>query len=186
MSRTAAMSASFAGRTTSAWRPSDRPAPDGRGPARPDDKLTGRARASAWPSPPARPRSPSPRCDWRPRRAWRGRRPSPRSGRAPVEPVHHLVARPEILLQVLHPFEIADDDAAGVAQDVGDDEDPVVALGENPVGLGRGRAVRAFGDDAAAQAARRSASITRSTAQGASTSQRCSRRARGSIVASLE
>src|SRR5271166_7070589 len=43
-----------------------------------------------------------------------------------LEPVHHLVLRPEILLQVLHPFEIADDDAARVAQDVGDDEDPVV------------------------------------------------------------
>src|SRR6185437_14626744 len=31
------------------------------------------------------------------------------------EPVHHLVAGPEILLQVLHPLEVADDDPARVA-----------------------------------------------------------------------
>ena len=68
----------------------------------------------------------------------------------PLQPVHHLLARPEILLEVLHPFEIADDDAAGVAQNVGHDEH-VAARGQHLVGFRRGRAVGALGDDAALQ-----------------------------------
>ena len=71
----------------------------------------------------------------------------------PFEAIHHLFLRPEILRQILHPFEIADDDAAGVAKDVGDDENLVVAFGERAVGLRRRRPVGAFGEDAALQSA---------------------------------
>ena len=48
-------------------------------------------------------------------------------------------------LQVLDPLEVADRDAAGVAQDVRDQED--AALVEDLVGLGRRRAVGGLGDD---------------------------------------
>src|SRR5262249_27020588 len=60
-----------------------------------------------------------------------------------------LLLAPQELLNILHPFEIGDGDAAGVAEDVGDDED--IAVFENRVGLRRGGAVGALGEDAAAQ-----------------------------------
>ena len=47
------------------------------------------------------------------------------------QPLHHFLLRPEILLQILHPFEIADDNPAGVAENVGDHENLVVALREH-------------------------------------------------------
>src|SRR5262249_695438 len=55
---------------------------------------------------------------------------------------------PEEALQVLHAFEVADDDAARVAEDVGNDED-FRTLVEDDVGFGRGGAVGGFGEDAA-------------------------------------
>ena len=48
--------------------------------------------------------------------------------------------------EILHPFEIADRHAAGVADDVGHDDDP--ARGEHIVGLRQGRAVGAFQHEA--------------------------------------
>src|SRR5262245_23177638 len=59
----------------------------------------------------------------------------------------HLLLVPEVLLQVLHPLEVADRHAAGVAEDVRDDER--VGLRQDAVRLRGGRAVGAFGDDAA-------------------------------------
>ncbi len=56
-------------------------------------------------------------------------------------------------MQVLDPFEVADDDAAGVAEDVGDDEDFALAVIQYEVGVGGGGAVGAFGEDAALQTA---------------------------------
>jgi hypothetical protein len=81
------------------------------------------------------------------------------------------------LLKVLHPFEITDDDAPHVAGDVAADEYSVVAVGEDPVGFG---VVGPFAPSAMRRRRRRasSPSIARSIAQGASTSQGCSRRAR--------
>jgi hypothetical protein len=35
-----------------------------------------------------------------------------------VQAIDHLVPAPEELLQVLHPFEVADDDPAGIAQNI--------------------------------------------------------------------
>ena len=63
----------------------------------------------------------------------------------------HLLFLPEQLLQVLHPFEIADDDAAGIAEDVGNHEDFVLALFQHQVGVRRGRTVGAFGQHPAFQ-----------------------------------
>ena len=57
---------------------------------------------------------------------------------------------PEVSLAVLHPFKIGRGDAAGVAEDVGDDEDFFV--GEDFVCFGGGGAVGAFGEDAALHA----------------------------------
>ena len=65
------------------------------------------------------------------------------------------VSRPHEGLQALHPFEVGNDHAAGVAENVGNDEDLVPALVEDEVGFGRGRAVRAFGQDAALELGRR-------------------------------
>ena len=59
-------------------------------------------------------------------------------------------------LQALHPFEVGNDHAAGVAQDVGDDEDFVPAIVQDEIGFRRGRAVRALGQDAAFDLGRRS------------------------------
>ena len=58
--------------------------------------------------------------------------------------VADLVAAPEEPAEILHPFEVRDGDAAGVREDVGQDRD--APLGEDRVGLERGRAVRAFRD----------------------------------------
>jgi hypothetical protein len=73
-----------------------------------------------------------------------------------IETVHHdffepcvdKVFIPEEALTVLHPLEIGNGNAAGIGENIGDDEDAFV--GENGVGDGRGRAVRAFAQDAAA------------------------------------
>ena len=61
----------------------------------------------------------------------------------------HFLLFPEQLLQVLHPFEIADHDAAGIAEDVGYQEDLVLALFQHQIGVGRGRPVGAFRQHAA-------------------------------------
>ena len=50
----------------------------------------------------------------------------------------------------MNPFKVADGDAAGVAENVWDDED-IVALVENGVRVGSGWAVCSFGEDAAAE-----------------------------------
>ena len=60
---------------------------------------------------------------------------------------------PEIALAVLHPLEVAGGDAAGVGEDVGNDEDPLV--GEDLVGDGGGGAVGAFAEDARLACGRR-------------------------------
>ena len=64
---------------------------------------------------------------------------------------HHLLFLPEQLLQILHPFEVADHHAAGIAEDVRDHEDLVPALVQHQVGIRRGRAVGAFGQHPALQ-----------------------------------
>ena len=81
-----------------------------------------------------------------------------------------LVLLPEVLLQALHPLEVRDDDAAGVREDVGEDEHALVL--EDRVG-GRGDgAVRALDDDLRLDLGRRSrSSITCSSAHGARMSQ---------------
>ena len=63
----------------------------------------------------------------------------------PLELVVDLGLVPEVAVEVLHPLEVADGHAAGVAQDVRDQEDAV--LEEDRVGLGRRRAVGRLGDD---------------------------------------
>jgi len=57
---------------------------------------------------------------------------------------------PEVAHAVLDPLEVAGGDAAGVGEDVGDDEDSLV--GEDLVGDGGGGAVGAFAEDLAADA----------------------------------
>ena len=52
---------------------------------------------------------------------------------------------PVVAVEVLDPLEVADGDATGVAQDVGDQEHPV--LEQDLVGLGRRRAVGGLGDE---------------------------------------
>ena len=61
-----------------------------------------------------------------------------------VEADVDLVLAPEEAREVLHPLEVADGHAAGVADDVGHDQD--AALAEDVVGLGQRRAVGAFED----------------------------------------
>ena len=51
-------------------------------------------------------------------------------------------------MKSLNPFEVAHGDAAGVAEDVGDDED-IIALVEDCVSVGSRGAVGSFGEDAA-------------------------------------
>ena len=67
-----------------------------------------------------------------------------------VEALIDLVLGPEVAHAVLHPLEVAGGDAAGVGEDVGDDED--VLVGEDVVGDGGGGAVGAFAEDAAVEA----------------------------------
>ena len=69
-----------------------------------------------------------------------------------LQPLIDDVLPPEIAHPVLHPLEVADGDAAGVGEDVGDDEDPLVV--EQRIGGRRRRPVRALGDDAGAHAVR--------------------------------
>src|SRR5208283_3886395 len=63
--------------------------------------------------------------------------------------VHHRLF-PEVALAVLHPLKIRSGHAARVGQNVGDDEDAFI--GEDVVGGGGCRAVRAFGQNAALDA----------------------------------
>ena len=56
-----------------------------------------------------------------------------------------LVLGPVVAVEVLHPLEVADGHAAGVAQDVRDHEHAVVV--QDLVGLGGRRAVGGLGDD---------------------------------------
>ncbi len=65
--------------------------------------------------------------------------------------VRHFGFRPHKGLQTLHPLKVRDDHAAGVTQDVGDDENFVPASVKNEIGLGRSRAIGAFGENAALQ-----------------------------------
>ena len=58
----------------------------------------------------------------------------------------HFFGVPEQALLILHPFEIADGDAAGVGENVRQHGD--AAARENFVGVRSGRAVGGFGDDA--------------------------------------
>src|SRR5690606_28632998 len=66
----------------------------------------------------------------------------------------HFRTIPEELLNALHPFEVADDDAARIAENVGDDEDLVAPHVENAVCVGCRRPVRSLGENAALQALR--------------------------------
>ena len=63
-----------------------------------------------------------------------------------LEAVVDLVLRPEEVLQVLHPLEVADGHATGVREDVGDDGD--AAFLEDRVGLGGSGAVGCLDDEA--------------------------------------
>ena len=54
-------------------------------------------------------------------------------------------------LQALHPFEIGNDHATGVAQNIGNNENLVPALIENFIRFRRGRPVRAFSQNATLQ-----------------------------------
>ena len=63
--------------------------------------------------------------------------------------VGHFAFRPQKRLQTLHPFKVRNDDAASVAKNVRDHEHFVPALVEKQIRIGRGRAVGAFGKDAA-------------------------------------
>src|SRR5256885_3849863 len=68
-----------------------------------------------------------------------------------VEGLHHYLFQarvdrglaPEQVLEVLHPLEVAHRDAAGVAEDVRDEEHALLV--EDPIGFGRGGAVRGLG-----------------------------------------
>ena len=62
-----------------------------------------------------------------------------------LQAVVDAVLGPEEALHVLDPLEVADRHAAGVAQDVGDDEDAAVV--QDLVGLRGGRPVGGLGDD---------------------------------------
>jgi hypothetical protein len=59
-----------------------------------------------------------------------------------LQPVLDLALGPPVGLLGLHPLEVRDDHAAGVRQDVRHDGDP--AVGQHPVALAGGRAVRAL------------------------------------------
>ena len=61
-----------------------------------------------------------------------------------VEPHVHLVLRPEVLLDPLHPLEVGAAAAAAVGEDVGQDED--AALFQDRVRPGRDGAVRSLAD----------------------------------------
>jgi hypothetical protein len=96
---------------------------------------------------------------------------------------HHLVLCPEVLLKTLYLLEVADDHAAGVAQNVGDNENPIVRwastrLASSVVGPFAPSAITGHCSFAAT-----SASITRSTARGARISQRRVSSSTASIVA---
>ena len=70
-----------------------------------------------------------------------------------VERLHHYLFEPRVdrrfapeeVLEVLHPLEVAHGDSAGVAKDVGDEEDALVE--KDAVGLGACRPVRSLRDD---------------------------------------
>gem|GEM_PF-3614968 len=64
-----------------------------------------------------------------------------------VEALVDFVLGPEVAHAVLDPLEVAGGDAAGVGEDVGDDEDAFA--GEDVVGDGGGGAVGSFAEDAA-------------------------------------
>ena len=51
----------------------------------------------------------------------------------------------------MHPFEIGNDHAAGITENIGNHKHFIPALLENPVRFGRGRTVGGFGQDAALQ-----------------------------------
>src|SRR5260370_716739 len=57
--------------------------------------------------------------------------------------------RPQKRLQTLHPLKVRNDHAASVTQNVRDHEHFVPTLVEKQIRIGRGRAVGAFGKDAA-------------------------------------
>ena len=63
--------------------------------------------------------------------------------------IGHFHFRPQKRLQALHPFKVGNNHAAGVAENVGYDEDLVPAIFQNQICLGRGRAISGFGKDAA-------------------------------------
>ena len=62
-----------------------------------------------------------------------------------LQPIVDFLLRPEIAVAILYPFEIGRGHAGAVRQDVGHDEDAVLV--QVAVGVGIGRAVRAFDHD---------------------------------------
>ncbi len=65
-----------------------------------------------------------------------------------VKPDEHFFAAPEDALEILHPFEIGDDDAAAVAEDVGNDLD-IAAFVQDGIRAVGGRAVGRFRENPA-------------------------------------
>src|ERR1700730_16114908 len=65
--------------------------------------------------------------------------------------VGHFGLGPHEGLEALDPFEVGNDHAARVAENVGNNEELVPALVENEIGLWRSRAVCAFRQNAAFQ-----------------------------------
>ncbi len=66
-------------------------------------------------------------------------------GHLGIQPLVHQLLRPVVAVGVLHHLEIGDRDPAGVAQEVGNHVDARTL--QDPVGLGRGRAVGQLDDD---------------------------------------
>ena len=69
-----------------------------------------------------------------------------------LQPILDVCRAPEKSLKILHPFEVRDDDTAGVREDIGDHEDAFVC--EDAVSLQRRRAIRPFRQDSASQGIR--------------------------------
>ena len=67
-----------------------------------------------------------------------------------VESLVYLGLGPEVAHAILYPLEVAGGNAAGVGEDVGDDED--LFVGQDFVGDRRGGAIGAFAEDLAAYA----------------------------------
>src|SRR5262249_10837750 len=80
--------------------------------------------------------------------------------------VRYLHFRPQKRLQALHPFEVGNDHASGITENVRDHKDLVPTLLQNQVCVRRGRTVGGFSQDPALSWRAFFPVITRSTAAG--------------------